>query len=171
MRKSRSSLLHDSTCTLRSGTGGAAIALLYEYQFTSGALAGAFTAQLDEDISFYRTYTITAPTGFGTTVWSSANFREVHANDGPPVFSSLNLHLVRPSPTDESPSASFLLNVHGPFDINGTYLFETRLRTGNLFITGTGEWARVPEPSTLWLFSFGLLALAGARRLSHKEAS
>jgi hypothetical protein len=142
---------------------GPALAAPYTYEFTSGALTGTFTADADSGAAEpFISWNITAPTGFGTTVYGSGI-------PGQPLFENLNwggrINLTTFSgltPPIESESFFFNLNVNNlgfsfPDNDSGNYVFEHFIN--QLSITGEGNWARVPEPNTLWSLVLAFLAL------------
>jgi hypothetical protein len=151
--------------------------LPFHYEFTRGALTGTFmmfnvSAPDGDDLRFWS-WTFTAPTGFGTIVWDSANPQQgVFANDnlGTPALVLLDRHI------ENDPTMTLTLNL-GPHSdvwldkVSGTYFFEHLGSHGgdSLRIEGEGEWARVPEPSTLWSLVLGLLAFVGVQSLSRRN--
>jgi hypothetical protein len=54
-----------------------------------------------------------------------------------------------------------------PDNVSGNYHFEHLIN--QLAITGTGNWARVPEPDTLWSLALGLLTLGGVQWLIRRH--
>jgi hypothetical protein len=145
-----------------------ALSLPYAYEFTSGALTGGFTADFDHEFGPFKSWNITAPTGFGTIVWDSTNPGQVvDPSNDISFFGIGSLGLITPDfPETENRLA---LAVIGASGIAGTYFFNASLLDPFLFVEGTGNWERgsaVPGPNTLCSFALGLLALIVVHWLS-----
>jgi hypothetical protein len=145
---------------------GEAGAVPHVYQLTSGALTGTFTADLPANQPLIS-WNITAPTGFGTTVFSGPGSLWDWDDHG----THLNLH----SALGGSPPLYFHFNFNAnnlrnflTDSVSGHYDFQHF--TNHVEITGSGNWARVPEPNTLWSLVLGLLALVGVQWLSLRSS-
>jgi hypothetical protein len=123
------------------------------YEFTSGALTGEFTSAIqDNPNNAFESWNITAPNGFGTTVWNSAN-PALLIFDNTNWGASITLtQLAGPAPLTVPTQATseFGLTIENlgsgrPDSASGTYSFGYSDHISALSIRGTGEWRLVPS--------------------------
>jgi hypothetical protein len=121
------------------------------YQFTSGALTGEFTSAIqDNPNNAFSSWNITAPNGFGVTVWNSVNpDLLIFDNSNWSTYISLTQMAGPPPVTAPTQATSeFGLTIHNlgsarPDSVSGTYSFRYFEYANEFQITGTGEWRLV----------------------------
>jgi hypothetical protein len=133
------------------------------YQFTSGALTGGFTADFEIlEGGVFKAWKITAPTGFGTMAYDLTNPEQGVFHNEHFQCQCLSVY----TGTQPTLNNLFTLGYHQvalPNYLTGSYSFHHNIN--DLTITGSGNFA-VPAPNTLWSFALGLLALVVVQWLS-----
>jgi hypothetical protein len=136
---------------------GQALAVPYSYQFTSGPLAGGFTADPMESHPFISWH-FTETKGSSVVVWDLTNpLQGVFGNQHFGVLARFAL-FIGPSAFESTDFIHVDFEDFGGWDIppnrTGIYSFNSLGPQ-----EGAGTWAIVPEPSSPWLLLVGVLGL------------